>query len=273
MLEKIVKNFVAVTRSRYQFRDKIKLFIALITLYLKSRVRRDDSHLVTHKILGFVVTAYDYGTLNYLFKEIFLSEEYYFESEHPRPVIIDCGANIGMSVLYFKFLYPDCSVIAFEPNPFAFVLLERNIYQNNLKNVDLKNIGLSNTETIIQFFIGENKGGLSSSMIKERGGENTISIQSGRLSEFMQDTTFDLIKMDVEGVETKVLEDLLSADKLGNANKYIIEYHHKMYKKKSSLSTFVKPFEDVGFEYNLRTTYQQSGDFQDVLLSFYKDAE
>jgi FkbM family methyltransferase len=272
MIEKIAVNCVAVMRSRYNTRDKIRIFKVLSVLYLKSRINRNNIHAVTYNILGFVVTAPDYSTLNYLFKEIFLSEEYYFESNHARPSIADCGANIGMSILYFKFLYPDCRIVAFEPNPLAFALLTRNIAQNNLKNIDLHNIGLSDVKRTVQFFVGDDKGGLSSSMLRQRDGKNVVDIQTGRLSDFVQNASFDLIKMDIEGAETQVLNDLVSTNKLGNAERYIVEYHHKIDEKKSSLSTFVNPFEEIGFEYNLRTTYQQTGEFQDVLLNFYRDA-
>ena len=40
---------------------------------------------------------------------------------------IDCGANIGISILFFKKQYPDCTIMAFEPNPHAFPLLEKNV--------------------------------------------------------------------------------------------------------------------------------------------------
>lgn len=272
MIEKIAMNCVAIMKSRYKTRDKIRIFKVLSVLYLKSRLNRNDSRAVTYNILGFVVTAPDYSTLNYLFKEIFLSEEYYFKSNHTKPSIADCGANIGMSILYFKFLYPDCRIVAFEPNPFAFALLTRNIAQNNLKNIDLHNIGLSDVKRTVQFFVGDDKGGLSSSMIRQRGGKNVVDIQTDRLSDFVQNASFDLIKMDIEGAETQVLNDLVSTGKLGRSERYIIEYHHKIDQKKSFLSAFVTPFEEIGFEYNLRTTYQQTGDFQDVLLNFYRDA-
>ncbi|MGB3778444.1 MAG: hypothetical protein WA960_08790, partial [Tunicatimonas sp.] len=111
MIEKIAMNYLAIIKSRYQIKDKVRIFKVLIVLYLKSRTKRHTSRGITQNILGFAVTAPDYSTLNYLFKEVFLTEEYYFESEHAEPTIADCGANIGMSILYFKFLYPNCRVV------------------------------------------------------------------------------------------------------------------------------------------------------------------
>ena len=273
MLKIIVANVTKILMSQYGFWDKMRILKTLSSLFLQSKVRFKHSSEVTHKIFEFNVTAYDYDTLKYLFKEIFISKEYHFESKNLSPSIIDCGANIGMSVLYFKHLYPNCKIIAFEPNPYAFTLLEKNVLQNSLKDVELRNIGLSSVEESIQFFLGENKGGLSGSIIQERGGENAINVQTAKLSTFIQDDTFDLIKMDVEGAETEIIKDLLLEKKINNSNRYMIEYHHRINNKKSSLSAFIKAFEDAGFEYNIRTDYLQLKEFQDILLNFYRDIE
>ena len=57
-------------------------------------------------------------------EEIFRREQYRFETDAPAPFIVDCGANIGMATLYFKSLYPDATVLAFEPDPAAFACLQ-----------------------------------------------------------------------------------------------------------------------------------------------------
>ena len=58
------------------------------------------------------------------FKEIFVDEIYKFDSKDEEPVIYDCGANIGMSCLYFKILYPKARITAFEGDPIITDVLE-----------------------------------------------------------------------------------------------------------------------------------------------------
>lgn len=41
-----------------------------------------------------------------------------------KPVMVDCGVNIGTSVLYFLGEYPQAHVVALEPAPDNFALLE-----------------------------------------------------------------------------------------------------------------------------------------------------
>ena len=49
--------------------------------------------------------------------EIFENQCLFFETKNQKPKIIDCGANIGISILYYKRLYPEAQIIGFEPDP------------------------------------------------------------------------------------------------------------------------------------------------------------
>jgi len=266
----LLNHALIAKESGYPGKQKLEILKILNSLYLKS-IFSGKKQEVTQKIFGYKVTAYDYSNILYLFKEVFLSKEYYFQSEKSNPAIIDCGANIGMAVLYFKFMYPNCSVTAFEPNPLAFYLLDKNVTQNNLTNVELRNVGLSNRDGSIEFFTKGRQGMLVASIIKERGGDDCISIQSQKMSDFIKDNKFDLLKMDIEGAETEVLEDLILADKIKNISAYIIEYHHRIDRNKTSMTDFIRPFEECGYGYNIKTSFHKLGSFQDVLLYFFKE--
>src|SRR4051812_34885840 len=43
----------------------------------------------------------------FLYAEIFVAEPYSFKSSTPTPYILDGGVNIGMSVAYFKTIFPN----------------------------------------------------------------------------------------------------------------------------------------------------------------------
>jgi hypothetical protein len=49
--------------------------------------------------MGYPMRGFRPETMRYLFREIFLADEYTFPATVPDPVIVDCGANIGFSVL------------------------------------------------------------------------------------------------------------------------------------------------------------------------------
>ena len=58
------------------------------------------------KMLGFEISYFDRSNLTFLYSEIFARQNYHFRAISESPVIFDCGANLGMATLYFKWLYP-----------------------------------------------------------------------------------------------------------------------------------------------------------------------
>ena len=68
-------------------------------------------------------------------KVLYLRRHYPFRPVRARPLVIDCGANIGVATLYFKTVAPEARVIAFEPEPTAYELLRENVERNRLTDV------------------------------------------------------------------------------------------------------------------------------------------
>jgi hypothetical protein len=105
---------------------------------LASRVRADLFRLQrmslppqgTCELFGYTITYLGEGELRFLSQEIFGWGAYMFKSHSREPVIFDCGSNIGMSVLFFKAVYPHARITAFEPDPGTYKVLNRNIEQS-----------------------------------------------------------------------------------------------------------------------------------------------
>jgi hypothetical protein len=53
-------------------------------------------------MLGFRIRYSGVSVLQELFREIFVNGIYMFKCDTDKPTIIDCGSNIGMSILFFK---------------------------------------------------------------------------------------------------------------------------------------------------------------------------
>jgi hypothetical protein len=60
-------------------------------------------------------------------REIYIDECYKFKAPNQEPRIIDCGANVGLSVFYFKHLYPLAKIQAFEADPVICGALRTNV--------------------------------------------------------------------------------------------------------------------------------------------------
>ena len=97
-------------------------------------------------------------------KEIFVDEIY--KQELPaQPYIIDCGANIGLSVIYMKRRHPDAEILAFEPDEENFLLLTKNIQSFGFENVHLKKEAVWIEDKILNFSA---KGSTESKLIDQR---------------------------------------------------------------------------------------------------------
>ena len=269
MLKTIIKKIGRTIRLNKKLPEKTGLAAASIRLYITGIFYPKSKKFWYTSFLGLKASAYTYKTLDFLFDEIFIGNEYYFESNDKNPLIIDCGANIGFATLFFKKLYPNAKVICFEANPYAFELLKLNAEQNNFTNMELYNEALSDKEGDISFFIGH-KETLHGSLSSERGGEEKINCKAVLLSNYIkQYDKIDFIKIDVEGAEWLILDDLVTTGAIKKVNQFIIEYHHKMSSEPSRLSSFLKIMEENGFEYNIKADYFSKGDFQDILIHFF----
>ena len=56
-----------------------------------------------------------------------ISEYYGVAAEASQPLIVDCGANIGASPLWFALQFPEARIVAIEPERENFELLRRNL--------------------------------------------------------------------------------------------------------------------------------------------------
>jgi FkbM family methyltransferase len=229
-------------------------------------------------LMGYRVSYFEPGQLRYLFREIFLDASYLFRAKSEAPLILDCGSNIGMSILFFKKLYPAARIVGFEPDPVTFAKLQQNVEQNGLQDVELHQCALSASDGSIEFFRStERDGDLKMSVLPARMRGQRIVVPARRLSSFITEPV-DLLKMDIEGAEADVLPELASSGKLDMVDQMHIEYHHNVQGARDSLSATLKVIEDAGFGYQVGAPpslgkWPRAASFQDISIYCYSDGE
>lgn len=145
-----------------------------------------------------------------------------------KPFIIDCGANVGITTLYFKKFFPQAKMICFEPNPHAFEALTKNITLHNCSNITLVKAAVSNRKGQSKLYgdiLNDNSDARSDSLLSTWGKKNTnnyIEVNTVKLSSYI-DSKVDLLKMNIEGAEQLVLEEL--NEKLKFVKQILVEVH------------------------------------------------
>lgn len=179
--------------------------------------------------------------------EIFVEEVYKFNRSTEKHLILDCGANVGLSTIYLKYIFPNAHIIAFEPDKKIFAQLSDNISKFNLKDVELKDSAIWIENGFVNFDSDQGLGGKINT-----AGEKTQSLKAIRLHNFLVNKKVFFLKMDIEGAEYSVLKDI--EKDLSNVENLFIEFHAEK-GKKNKLTEILQIVENAGFEYYIKDAW------------------
>lgn len=199
----------------------------------------------------------DAPSFAYQIKDVFIDEEYRFftHSLTHSPLIYDCGANIGISVLYFKSLYPNATIKAFEADAAVFDVLKKNVAA--FTNLHLFLNAVWTDATTLNFHSEGADGGSLVCKPTHHNGEQTV--QAIRLKDMLhQESKVDFLKMDIEGAETAVIEDC--QDELHKIAHLFIEYH-SLTSAPQSLDRILAVLTKTGFRYYLQSLGEKKTPF------------
>jgi FkbM family methyltransferase len=196
--------------------------------------------------LGFV----DSASLIFMYDEIFKKQIYAFNCPEAKPYIIDCGANIGLSILYFKSLFPEATIVAFEPDPKVYQVLQANLA--GFSDVVLRERALWSEETSMVFFVEGADGG---SLSEGSATVEKVEVLTERLSTYVT-RKVNFLKIDIEGAELAVLAECES--KLHLVQNIFIEFH-SFVESRQELAALVAILERNGFRYHINSPGLTSG--------------
>lgn len=217
----------------------------LMATYARLRFRRAlDGRSRTGEILGRRVHCDNVAALVALFEEIYVRRHYPFSPRRADPYVIDCGANVGVATMFFKTVAPAARVVAFEPLPAAADLYEKNIGWAD--RVDLVRAAVAGDAGAARLRVPPPGGeGGATISLAEAAGWQEIEVPTVKLSSYV-DRPVDFLKLDVEGSEFEVLEELSAAGVLPLVSELALEYHPTEQWKLPTLLTLLA---DAGFSY------------------------
>ncbi len=257
MLPKPVKRWILwVLRPSYRYR-----------LREISRLRAMPRYEpTTTRLLGETVHVIDAASFLSAYREIFERGIYDFPSPREDPRIIDCGANIGLGVLFWKRRYPRSQIVAFEPDPTAFEALVWNCRHWGVKGVECINKAVWSEQGEYPFARdGADAGHLLLGGTDE--GAMSILVPTVRLRDYLV-APVDLLKLDIEGAETEVLEGC--SDVLDVVARVFVEYHSRT-DREQNLDALLAVLRVAGFRVHIQPGLTSGQPFLKVPDSYGMD--
>lgn len=130
--------------------------------------------------------------------------------------VLDIGANVGATALYFSRIFPNAAIYCFEPAPDNFAVLQKNVA--NCSRIRAFNFGLGAKDETLELFASDNPINFGGYSLHATGSDTSKKLSipvrnvAGALREIGVSAP-DVIKVDTEGAEWDILtafpEDVL----------------------------------------------------------------
>jgi FkbM family methyltransferase len=228
-----------------------------LPLFEVLRLRKMERYIAgKSKLFGRAIDFVDACSFLEGLKEIFVLRNYDFICKKDNPLIIDCGSNIGLSIIFFKMIYPNCRIIGFEPDANIFRVLRKNMESFGFMDVELHNNPLWINDGNVDFML---EGGFSGRIKKNTDVENIKKVPALRLKKLLNQRV-DFLKLDVEGSENAIIEDC--SQELNNIENMFIEYHSH-FSEEQVLDNILNILKLSGFRYQMKDTFTSKNPFID----------
>lgn len=164
--------------------------------------------------------------------------------------VLDIGANVGVTALYFSQIFPNARIHAFEPAPDNFAVLAKNVA--NCDRIRAHNFALGAQDATLELYASDNAINFGGYSLHPAGSDTSrkISIPVKAVSSVLTDLGIDhadVIKIDTEGAEW----DILTAfpERVLRSASYITGELHG--NRDFALLDYLSPWFDVGMRKKL----------------------
>lgn len=206
-------------------------------------------------------------------EEIFIQEIYQFQTHKAQPLIIDCGASWGLSIIYFKQRFPSATILAYEADSKIYEMASNNLQGYAFDGVTLYNKAIwiadgsliFSSEGAVGGCVDELKDHFNLPDYTQAPDETWIGnynlyygtyktddkkVAAVRLKHVLENcTTVDFLKLDIEGAEHKVIIDC--ADEIYKVERMFVEYHSFPHQRQL-LEDILRTISNSGFRYYIK---------------------
>jgi FkbM family methyltransferase len=160
--------------------------------------------------------------------------------------VIDAGANVGFSVLYFSAFFPNAQIVAVEPEKSNIQRLKKNVAANNVKLARLIEGALWNKQAFLEVVRDFRDNREASFTVRETSKSELQGYGFNQILSEQGWTSVDLVKIDIEGGERFLFDTEQKADEILTRTKFLaIEIHDEF----NIRDTIYRHLQRNGFEY------------------------
>ena len=210
----------------------------------------------------------DGKSLKWQYWEIFVRKSYDFDAQREDPTIVDCGGNVGLSTIWFKHRYPKSQVTVFEADPAIAEVLSGNLSSLGLPDVQVVKSAVWTEAGQVSYA----SDGADSGRIDPHHGEQVVD--AVRLAEFITQP-IDLLKLDIEGAEHAVIQDLCETGTISHVRRLVCEVHGRPHDS-VALAALLRGLADHGLSFTLggaRSAPDLPGDPEPTPFPFAPDGK
>jgi len=164
-----------------------------------------------------------------VFHQIFVEREYACLDEVENvDLVIDCGANVGYSSAYFLTRFPNCHVIAVEPDPDNFKMLEHTLAPYGGRARAVAAGVWSHEAPLVMSEEPYRDGGSWARQVRVCKEGETPTMQAVDIATLLKQSgkeRISILKVDIEGAEAAVFAQN-TAEWLDRVDNLVIELHH-----------------------------------------------
>lgn len=162
------------------------------------------------------------------FGQVFVRQEYGSLPADLRPkLILDCGANVGYTSVYFLTRYASSRVIAVEPDPRNFQILQQNLAPYGERALAI-NAAIWSEPTHLKLCSAPEDGkGEWAFWVRECQPGETPDVSAVDIQTILSDSGFgqiDIVKIDIEGAETHIFSQNYDGW-IDKVESFLIELH------------------------------------------------
>jgi len=162
-------------------------------------------------------------------------------------IVIDLGANIGLATAIFQ--SKGSTVYAIEPNPYAFRKLERR-FRKNLQVLPIQAAAVIDDTEFVPLFMHVASGSsplkysTGSSLMEDKpniDSSSFINVKGFNLIQLIQSLgKIKILKMDVEGYETKLIPAIINSGAISNIEYVFVETHEEKWVTLAADTAYMK---------------------------------